>query len=104
MVVEGEYQKVEDYRKEGEQALVAGVVVMAVEVEIEQSRDILTWMDVLTAVQAEAEAEEAEEAEEMVVSCDYVKQNILGGIEVAAEEEVEEAEAEEVVVSYDYAK
>lgn len=51
----------------------AGVAVMAVEVEIEQSRDILTGMDVLTAVQAEAEAEEAEEAEEMVVSCDYMK-------------------------------
>ena len=70
MVVEGEYQKVEDYRKEGEQALMAGVVAMAVEVEIEQSRDILTGMDVLTAVRAKAKAEEAEE---MVVSCDYVK-------------------------------
>lgn len=49
-VVEGEYQKVEDYRKEGEEALVVEVVVVAVEVEIEQSRDILTGMDVLTAV------------------------------------------------------
>ena len=49
-VVEEGYQRVEDYRKEGEETLVAGVVVMAVEVEIEQSRDILTGMDVLTAV------------------------------------------------------
>ena len=72
--VEGEHQKVEDYRKEGEEALVAEVVVVAVEVEIERGRDILTGMDVLTAVQAEAEAEaEAKEAEEVVVSCDYVK-------------------------------
>ena len=38
------------------------------------------------------------EAEEVVVSYDYVKWNILGGIEAAAEEA--EAEVEEVVVSY----